>query len=369
MKNLTTISLAVVAALSLLGCSKSPSPGSESPLDGEKCSLSLNLGEGEHTRATYQGEFSEFKIQNVQIFVFRKGGKEDGILDACKSVGFDSPIGFDVSSTRPYSMPALECTVGSREIYVVVNGHVDYTANGTVLTRKDLLSNTITLNDGGKEKLFMFGSTTANLVSGAQTHSVTVKRFCANILLESVKNDMLAPAYRKSGAFRIKSVYLINVPARVRFDSGLSASSLSSQDWYAPEMADPNKSTLIYDDVDRALEHGNTYDNKHWFYSFPNECAPSTQTVWCPRATCLVVEAGYKFDVNDPDSEQVFYYPITLYNKKDSTGLEANKRYKVNLTIRRPGSKDPNTPVEFGAVSGSIYVESWEDGTSYTETI
>ncbi len=359
MKNLTTVSLAVLAAISLIGCSKSSSPSSESPAGGGKCLLSMNLSGGEHTRATGQTLAKESMIQNIQIFVFNKGGNLDGMLDACKSAGFDTPLKYDASST-PYTGMELECTFGNKEIYAVVNGSTDYVSSGTVLKKETLLANTISLGEGAPDKLFMFGSGSTSLNSGEKKYSITVKRACAGVVLESIKNEMIAPAHQKEGAFKIERVYLTNVPARVRLDFGMD----TSYEWYAKLMADNGKRSLIYDEVGKTLNYNKTYDTKHSFYSFPNECAPSTETTWSPRATRLVVEASYNYGTADNPDERLFYYPITL-NK----GLEANKCYKVNLTIRRPGSSGPEEAVEFGAVSGSISVESWEDGTSYTETI
>ncbi len=366
MKNLTTVSLAVLAAISLIGCSKSSSPSSESPAGGGKCLLSMNLSGGEHTRATGQTLAKESMIQNIQIFVFNKGGNLDGMLDACKSAGFDTPLKYDASST-PYTGMELECTFGNKEIYAVVNGSTDYVSSGTVLKKETLLANTISLGEGAPDKLFMFGSGSTSLKSGEQKYSITVKRACAGIVLESIKNEMIAPAHQKEGAFKIERVYLTNVPARVRLDSDPGASSLGSENWYAKQGADNGKRSLIYDEVGKTLNYNKTYDTKHSFYSFPNECAPESKEPWSSRATRLVVEASYNYGTADNPDERLFYYPITLY--KGGKGLEANKCYKVNLTIRRPGSSGPEKAVEFGAVSGSISVESWEDGTSYTETI
>ena len=363
MKNSTIIALAAVAALSSAACTKSAQP--ESAVNGESCSLSLAFNGGAATRATGQTGAKESMIQNVQVFVFRTGaGTEEGLLDVCKSAGFDTPLNFDASSS-PYSGMTLECTVGKREIYAIVNCDKDYTADGSVLNKAALLSKTIALGDTGADRLFMHGSVVADLKPGQETHSITVKRACAAVVLESIKNGMQAAAYRKPGAFKIKKVYLTNVPARVNFALTASPSSLSDTDWYAKMKAEAG-SSLIYDDVNgAALDYGKTYSTVHSLYSFPNDCKPATASAWSPRATRLVIEASY----DDGTGAKDFYYPITLYNESTRKGLEANRQYKVNLTIQRPGSDSPDKPVEFDAVTGSIHVASWEDGGGYTETI
>ncbi len=363
MKNSTIIALAAIAALSSAACTKSAQP--ESTVNEEVCSLSLSFSGGAGTRATGQTAARESMIQNVQVFVFRTGsGADEGLLDACKSAGFDTPLNYDASSS-PYSGLKLDCTVGQREIYAIVNADKDYTADGSVLNKESLLSKTIALGDNGPDRLFMLGSVTASLKPGQETHSVTVRRACAGVVLESVKNEMLAPAYRKSGAFKINKVYLTNVPARVNFSMTAAPSSLSETDWYAKMKAE-SKSSLIYDDMGAVvLDYGKTYNTIHSLYSFPNDCKPGTAAAWSPRATRLVIEASY----DDGNGAHSFYYPITLYNDSTNKGLEANRQYRVNLTILRPGSDSPDKPVEFDAVTGSIYVASWEDGGGYTETI
>lgn len=362
MKNSTIISLAALAALTLSGCSKEGLPEGDAVYE-DICCLSLDFSGGTGTRATGQTAAKESMIQNVQVFVFRTGtGNDAGLLDACKSAGFDNPLNYD-ASTAPYSGLSIDCTVGQREIYAIVNCDKDYTADGSVLNKDALLAKTIALGDTAADRLFMSGSVAVTLKSGKETHSITVRRACAGVVLESIKNDMQASAYRKPGAFKIRKVYLTNVPARINFAQTSAPSSLADADWYARMKAEA-KTPLIYDDVSGvALDYGKTYSAVHSLYSFPNDCLPSTASVWSPRATRLVIEASY----DDGTGAHDFYYPITLHS--GNAGLEANRQYRVNLTIHRPGSDSPDKPVEFDTVTGSIYVASWENGGGYTETI
>ncbi len=365
MKNSTIILCAALALFAQTSCTKASLYGAGTPGQEETCSLTIDFKGMSGTRATGQTAAKESMIQNVQVFVFRTGkGTDEGLLDVCKSAGFDTPLNFDASSS-PYSGVTLECTVGQREIYAIVNSDKDYTADGSVLNKAALLSKTVALNVNAPDRLLMSGSVTADLKPGQETHSITVRRACAGVVLESVKNDMLAGAYRKNGAFKIKKVYLTNVPARVNIGMTTAPSSLADTDWYAKLKAE-NKTSLIYDDMGGvAVDYGKTYNTVHSLYSFPNDCKPSSAAAWSPRATRLVIEASY----DDGTGAHDFYYPITLYNETNQKGLEANKQYKVNLTIRRPGSDSPDKPVEFDAVTGSIHVASWEDGGGYTETI
>ena len=208
----------------------------------------------------------------------------------------------------------------------------------------------------------------ANGGASAGTQTISVRRACASVVLESVTNAMSAAVYRQPGSFRIKDVYLMNVPGKVTFGGTLKASALADADWYARMAAetDGTKSALILDKQDAVtVEYGKKYETKHVFYSYPNECSPSKEGTWSPRATLLVIDAEFLVD----GTWHSCYYPVTLFDEAEGTGLQSNRQYKVRLTINRPGSDDPNHPVEFDTVSGVIDVADWETGTEYTETI
>ena len=73
------------------------------------------------------------------------------------------------------------------------------------------------------------------------------------------------------------------------------------------------------------------------FYCYPN---PSDGSEFGRPATRLVLEGRLR--------GITYYYPIDL------PGLEANRQYRLDVTLTRAGTTDPDTP----AVSGSIRLES-----------
>ncbi len=365
MKNLVLFSASVAAVLAV-GCNKLPvSAPSNYPDESEICELKLCLNDGVSTKVTTASEALEAKIQNVQVFVFRAGADDkSSVLDACLAEGF----GTELNKDKTHGLTSLKCTVGNRHIYAIVNADKDYTSDGSIGTVADLLSKTMTLSAMRADKLLMIGCNRGvTLASGSQSQAVTVERTCASVILESVKNEMLAAVYQKAGSFKIKNVYLTNVPAQINFGQTVKASSLTDADaWYARMSAetDSAKKALIYDaQAATVLDYDSKNTTVHTFYSFPNDCADSKSDTWSQRATKLVVEAEY----NDGSAWHTCYYPITLY--KSGAGLDANKQYRVNLTINRPGSDNPDKPVEFSTLSGTIKVADWANGTSYTETI
>ncbi len=361
MKN-SILFFASVAALVSVGCNKiGPDAGIETR---SGCELNLQLTDNSLTKVTGTTGTDESMIRNVQIFVFRAGADDkSSVLDACLSKGFDA----ELSGSASYNDLSLKCTVGARHVFAIVNADIDYTADESVGTLSDLLSKTMSLSKMRADKLLMIGENrNVSLSSGTQSQTVEVHRTCASVILESVKNDMQASVYRKDGRFKIKNVYLVNVPAEVNLGRTLAASSLSAQSWYARGTAetDAEKNKLIYDaQTETVVNYGTKNESVHTFYTFPNDCAAITDAAWSPRATRLVVEALY----NDGKEWHSCYYPITLY--KAAPGLEANKQYRVNLIVNRPGSDSPDKPVEFGDISGTISVVDWVAGESYTETI
>lgn len=366
MKNLNFAIAAACAALAF-SCEKIDSKPDTLVSGEDRCSLELRFSDGTAgTRLTGQTLDNESTIQNVQIYVFRTD--DDNVLDACVSEGFDSPLNFNASASE-YKGITLSCTTGSREIWAVVNAAEDFTADGSVGSKADLLAKTSSLSDNSADGLFMIGSKTATLTAGQSTQTVTVRRACASVVLESITNAMASSVYQKPNSFRINDVYLMNVPGKINFGGTVKAASLGAEDWYAKmaKETDGNRSKLILDKSSGPvyIDWQKTDNTRHSFYSYPNECGPSKDDVWSPRATMLVIEADFLVD----GTWHSCYYPITLFDEAEGTGLQSNRQYKVRLTINRPGSDDPNHPVEFDMVSGIIDVADWETGTEYTETI
>lgn len=349
----------------LLSCNKQdPAAGKAAASDAGECLLTVSLSDGHaRTKIASQSAVNETVINNVQVFVFRAGdGPDSGMLDVCASAGFPNPL---VGENGNYGKMKLKCSAGTREIWAVVNDAADHTAKGSgVSNRNDLLALTTELKDNASTRLFMIGSTTEELRSGSAEVSVKVKRVCASVILESVTNDFIAPSYQATGMFRVKDCFLMNVPAMTNFGQTVEAASLTDPKyWYArmaAETASPQKD-LIFDRVDPSVEvnYGSDCRTVHTFYSYPNNCGFSRDNNWSPRATMLVVEAELK---NGPFWD-TYYYPVVFES------LESNKQYRVNLTVKRPGSTDPNDPVEFTDMIPVITVEDWESGESYNPEI
>ena len=361
-KNILAALCAAAAVLLAASCNKNIWTGEgQAPGEGEVV-LTVNLGHPA-TKVAAQSETSEQTIRNVQIFVFRAGsGGDAGNLEVAASAGFSQELNATGGS---YNEIKVKCSTGEREIWAVVNDSADRTTGAdAVATKNDFLALTHELKDARKDKLLMIGTSgVQSLHEGEMEIQMQVHRLAASVVLESVTNGFYAPAYRKAGAFRVEDCYLINVPASVNFGENTVPANLPESQWYARRAAETSspKGDLIYDKVTpKTVNYGESDQTKHTFYAYPNDCTVNEDATWCPRATLLVLEAS----VNNGHDWVKYYYPVAIEG-----GLESNKQYKVNLTIRRPGSLDPNTPVKLGDVQPVITVLPWTDGSSYDQEI
>lgn len=352
--------IAMVAALSA-ACSKIgiPAGGSKNERGFTDLTVTLNAPE---TKVAGASASNEKAIQNVQVFVFRAGsGSDAGNLEVAVSAGFDSPLGV---TTGTYSGITVKCSSGEREIWVVCNDSADRT-QGTVSTKAEFLSLTHELVNSSASKLLMIGNVPAyTMTAGTETKAVDVKRMCAAIVLDSVTNSFISPAYQAENTFRIEDIYIINVPAQVNFGSFTTprlASSLGTDSWYAKmgKETTPAKQALTYEAKSgegTILNYTSVHNTTHTFYLYPNECGASENATWTTRATLLVMEASIR---NSAGTWTKYYYPVTI---APDGGIRSNSMYHVTMTIKRPGSNDPNKPVTFNEVTAGISVSDWVDG-------
>lgn len=362
-KNLSYAVLGAAALLLVGACGKMPGKDQQTSPGAGEVLLQVNLGGRSGTKVAAQTETNEKMIRNVQVFVFRAGsGGDAGNLEIAASAGFDGELEV---GTGTYSALSLKCTTGEREIWAVVNDSADRTAGpDAVATKGDLLALSHELKDARREKLLMIGGVTRTLHEGREEVEVPVRRLAAAVILESVKNDFLSPAYQKSGTFRVEDCYLINVPGRINFGGTTEPAALPETDWYARMGAETSspRGDLIYDHAaePKIVDYGSSDTTPHTFYAYPNDCAVSEDASWSPRATLLVLEAS----IHNGHEWVKYYYPVAI-----TGGLVSNRQYRVSLTVHRPGSMDPNVPVKFDDVTPVVRVTDWEGGDSYQSEI
>ena len=273
----------------------------------------------------------ETAINNYQVFVFNN----QNVLEA-----------YVKKNTADIS---LSCTMVSKKVVVLVNAP----ALTDITTLPELMNKPSLLADNAKNALVMEGMVSVDIVSTKDVSiEVPVYRKVAKVELVSLATAFELPQYRDA-AFKVSSVYLINVPANTKY-FGTDAPTL----WFnKSKYVSSDSNSLIYDNMnDVAITSSSPYTAKNAFYCYPNPTsADSFADAWSPRNTRLVVEATL--------GNQKYYYPVTL------PVLEKNKRYEVSLTITRPGSYVPDTIVDKFAADFTVTVKDWEKGASVVEEI
>lgn len=319
----------------------------------------------------------ENAIKSVQLFVFRKGGAQEGMLDSSLYIPFTT------AKSGSCTLDPIRCTVGDREVWAIVNAPQDYTT--TVGSLSDLKRKTVTLadnSDASGQNLVMVGNvmtdangqTVTRLTSGEMTVKMDVFRLVAGIRLAKVINKIQVPSVQNSVS--LTGAYLMNVPGLQSLDGSLLASDSSmipDASWYARNKKASGSDPLVLLTQKAASAVAVPYGDsgvspEYLLYSFASniggaigsaERVESDGTKF-RTSTYLVVEAKVGSGASAVDC----VYPILLPQ------LEANKKYSVTLTINHIGG-DPEKPwekIKFADITAIINVADWID-VSYSEAI
>ena len=307
------------------------------PLPQATGRLQIILGEPD-TRADISTE-AEKRIWDAQFLIFDR----QGTLCCWQRTAF--PEG-----TQDYSTE-LKVPTGWVEVWVITNlsAGLQGIANINALMDKYFLLTDNALVSGDDGGLVMAGNATAVYVreSASNTCRIPVRRLVARVHVGSVQNAL--PAGRAIGS---PTLQLSNIAADRTLDPGTFPSR------WCNKLLDKGGDLTAQAPVTGAtIETGTTWNADARLYAFPNPVTDDTTggSIFTPRKTRLV------FSCTLGDTR--FYYPITLDD------LEENTSYRVDLTIRRPGSADPDTPVESDAFRFTVEPEPWRTPVSYSENL
>lgn len=316
----------------------------------------------------------ESSIKSVQIFVFRKGGVQDGKIDNAVYVPLNNPV------PGSYQVSPFKCTVGEREAWAVVNAPADYTHDVTTLA--ELKAKTVTLSDNADasgQKLVMVGNVmtredgttvVSKFESGELKVRMKVSRLVAGVRLAKVTNKMQVPSLQ--GSVSVTGAYLMNVPGLQRLDGTLKASNASEivdANWYAKNnKAATGPLVLLVQSAGTPapVPFGDTgIAPDYLFYTMPTDIGgpvdDKTKRVESDgnkfrTSTYLIVEAKV--------GDMACVYPVLL------PALEANRKYSVSLEINHIGG-DPANPwkkIKFSDFGANISITDWTP-VDYPETI
>ena len=119
----------------------------------------------------------------MQIFVFKS---ENGKLDGSLYVD-----GLNASKDWTGNTK-IQCTYGNREVFALVNAPANYVEGTYAITSKAALLNlTTSLKDNAPDAFVMAGNDPVTEFRQPQESvTVSVKRICAAVVLNEVKNDI-----------------------------------------------------------------------------------------------------------------------------------------------------------------------------------
>lgn len=312
---------AASAALTFAGCSRSLAEPVASEDDGL---YTLRVTVPAPATKSMLGA-DDSAIEDLQILVF----DEDGLLEAYEA--------------GPGNSHSFQCTKGVKEVVALVNAP----SMQNVASYSDLVAVSSDLvGDNRPGRLVMEGKASLTVDGSQEMHTATieVRRLATKISLGTVTLDFEAEHYNQL-QFSITGVYLVNVAGEKKYLSDVAPTL-----WYnRMKVEDGGDVPLICDKLAPAVavKEGTPYTAVHDFYCYPNPSPDSSEAEWSPRSTRFVVEAVL--------GEDTYFYPVTM------PVLVQNTAYKVNLTIRRPGSLSPDVPVQTYWGEGVVTVVPWGD--------
>lgn len=313
MRNLQFVSALLCGAVTLASCNKNLSKD-EYPLpeESEKCVLNVNAVSSLQVKSTGTDSDvakNEKTISTLQVFVFR-----GDMLDAY--------------GTASGSSLSLTCTAGSREVYALVNAP----DLKSISSKNALLSTMVDLNANAVNALVMVGNRTVALPT-TEAVAISVTRMVSRIVLPKITRDFESSSLQGLD-FTIENIYICDAAG-----NGSVAGTAANTKWYNVSTTKTELTSLLVDKVASAsVVNKASYTTTHYFYTMPNDNKV--------KKTKLVIEAKL--------AGTTYYYPVEL------PALAANKSYEfTGITIKRPGSDAPDTPVSSSSIAFSVSVVDW----------
>ncbi len=297
-----------------------------------------------NSKAAGEGHLSQSDdnyINKLEIFIFNAGNDKFGTLDSYAK--------FDNNELDEIKVKA---TTGEKFIYVIANSpNTDWAGvNNHDKFKKEIVS--ITTDN---LKNFIMTSYVACTLQPTTSLTLALTRMAAKIELQGIKTSFAGGPYAGCKLENVKA-YLINVhSAKHYFDGKIDNPVVFNYKMAKPE--DINSCTMngmLYDVINKSIDDSG-YTTPHFFYAYENMIQFEQNDNFYTR---LIIQA----DLNGT----TYYYPINI-NQENSGyvqenghyGVKRNTSYKYNVTIFRPGSTDPNIPLEHGIANFTLNVINW----------
>lgn len=251
---------------------------------------------------------------------------------------------------KPASCATVKAASGSGEkiFSLIANSRRERRDWAFINSREALLEEYSMIEEERRGNLTMSGEWKGKAGSSS---NVTISRICSEIVLRSICCDM------KDGSRMTNArVYLTNVcaeaplipngkdiPRRIINAGRLNVdetASLAEPDMLLQEIPSEIGRQRIYPDI-RLL-------------CYPNEV--ETEGAGSPF-TRLVIEG-------ELDGRK-YYWPLNINRNNGGNGIERNKQYIYDITIRKPGHDDPDIPIEPMDMEIKTEVKEWEEREEY----
>lgn len=311
--------------------------------------LTINIvpeAESKATGSAHGVQAEDNAVQTLEFFVFRSEGEDAGMLDAYKM--------YTAAELTSLTNLEVKTTTGKKMIYAVANSHKSDNWSG-VKTLTEFQAQIASLQSENNKNFTMAGSVEAVLQT---TTSVTfsISRLVSRVQLASVKTQFAGTPWAGSSLTNVK-IYLINAAGDKLYHDGSDQPSPTILNIKKAVAADINACTMagmLYDETASAITDAG-YNTTHTFYCYENMVASESAD---KKFTKLIIQA----DMNG----HTYYYPISInregfgYDASNGhAGIKRNTSYSVNVTILRPGSLDPDTPVEHSAMTATLNIAPW----------
>ncbi len=329
------ILFAMCAVMLMCSCSKESVVEVVEPF--QESVVYINLQNDLLSKATGAGhgvQMDDNTINTLEIFIFRiNEGKEDnGVLDGYRK--FTSQQLGDLTSLE------VQTTTGKKLIYAVANAH---RANWQGINTRTLFEQQTALlaNDNLKD-FIMVGSKEAEL-GLASTVAFSIQRIVSRVQVTSIKTAFAGGPYEGMSLKGVKA-YLTNVQGEkyIFNGSGNNLTILNHKKYVEGDAANLAMAGMLYDNPAVDINDSG-YTTPHSFYCFPNNIAKEEDG---NKFTRIVIEGQL--------NGVTYYYPVSIPE------LERNNCYTLDITIKRPGSLDPDSDVEKGTLLATLSVLDWD---------
>ncbi len=347
MKTLKTILVATLVLGASISCNKE-SDLNQVAVEESLVTFSVNSGNTKASGSAQGDQTNDNSVNTLEFFIFNADGAAAGVLDAYQK--FTTADGL--------TNLQVKATTGAKNIYVVANSHrTDYWQGVVTLAEFKEQVSSLTLEDN--KDFAMVGSIDATL-QATTSLILAISRLVARVNLSGIKTTFAGTPYEGMKLSNVK-VFLTNVHSSKLFHNNTITTPviLNNKALVAADVNNCSMSGMLYDAISTSI--GDTgYSTPHYFYAYENVMDAETTK---DRFTRLVIQA-------DLDGN-TYYYPVNINQEgygyvasNGHKGVKRNTAYEINVNILRPGSTNPDEPVEHSVMSCTVNVLDWSNTTT-----